>query len=757
MSPSSRYKHNLKVLRRHDRSIVSIFDQFSHVCLYHHNGVKWEKKGYEGSMFLFEREEEPKYGFFILNRMGMDDYIQCISAKDEMDVREDYLMYRTNQPYSPEHRHARPVDDSGRESISPSKGQSEILGLWMFATDAREPMTVVMMRLYSFVKKCQRYPDEFRYGPGRKPPPNPNASFRRTDDEYEEESGDTSMDISEGEDQGQWGRNQQLSAAKSVKSQPQTTQSAGMSELDMLFAKLAPPPTVFQNTGPNGIKDLSQVDVSRSPQHEAATNPSQGKTLLDTIFASVQPRTNPNPTINVSASASAFPPPPSAPPTTRLAQMSAQEPHNNHRPHAMSHSNSSLSISSGKTSINGIEQGLEIHSPKPSSAALPQILTADVIHELMGLPSRSASSASASSSDAYPADAFSASTGGAMRRVEKEKDTTFGGYVADRSEDEEHINMRAASGKRAPPLRVGAGVAPGLLHAESSGTLNGDATPRARPGPGLEPERFGEQLMKGVLTSTPPPPDRSPARRRQKQQEAATTQAGHATNNIAPAPAAPAPIRRTSSSRLKTDASAAPAPPPFKAGSELWPHAQSPLDDRSFDTAAPGSGSGSGSGESAQIPASDELEDVVELDFSEISVLSDISALEARGKKKGKGKEKTKKEEGSSTNVNGRAKLQENGPVAAVVVNGTGHSPKKGKGKDQGNANANGRIVEAVQVQKPSLPDIAKDALLSQVVQAGITPESKLEKNEFVREILTLIHTDKSFVDRLYSSYLTMS
>lgn len=55
MSPASRYSQNLRVIRRHDPSITSIFDQFSHVCLYHHNGEKWEKKGYEGSMFLFER------------------------------------------------------------------------------------------------------------------------------------------------------------------------------------------------------------------------------------------------------------------------------------------------------------------------------------------------------------------------------------------------------------------------------------------------------------------------------------------------------------------------------------------------------------------------------------------------------------------------------------------------------------------------------------------------------------------------------
>lgn len=55
MSPASRYMSNMNVIRRRDSSIVSIFDQFSHVCVYHHNGDKWEKQGYEGSMFLYER------------------------------------------------------------------------------------------------------------------------------------------------------------------------------------------------------------------------------------------------------------------------------------------------------------------------------------------------------------------------------------------------------------------------------------------------------------------------------------------------------------------------------------------------------------------------------------------------------------------------------------------------------------------------------------------------------------------------------
>jgi hypothetical protein len=55
MSDAARYEQNLKVLRIRDKTIVKIIDQFSHVCLYDHNGTKWEKRGFEGSMFLVER------------------------------------------------------------------------------------------------------------------------------------------------------------------------------------------------------------------------------------------------------------------------------------------------------------------------------------------------------------------------------------------------------------------------------------------------------------------------------------------------------------------------------------------------------------------------------------------------------------------------------------------------------------------------------------------------------------------------------
>jgi Dcp1-like decapping family protein len=55
LTAAARYQKNLKSLRRVDPTIVSIIDQFSHVCLYRLHDGKWQKDGFEGASFLFER------------------------------------------------------------------------------------------------------------------------------------------------------------------------------------------------------------------------------------------------------------------------------------------------------------------------------------------------------------------------------------------------------------------------------------------------------------------------------------------------------------------------------------------------------------------------------------------------------------------------------------------------------------------------------------------------------------------------------
>lgn len=55
VTAAARYEKNLNCLRRVDPTIVSIIDQFSHICLYRLHEGKWQKDGHEGASFLFER------------------------------------------------------------------------------------------------------------------------------------------------------------------------------------------------------------------------------------------------------------------------------------------------------------------------------------------------------------------------------------------------------------------------------------------------------------------------------------------------------------------------------------------------------------------------------------------------------------------------------------------------------------------------------------------------------------------------------
>ena len=102
--------------------------------------------------------------------MGTDDYIRPIHPEDDMEIMGDYVMYRFYPDYTetrlemglphpipPERlaafeqrlfRRISEVDPSLLESSASKekKGRAVTVGLWMFATDAREPLKDVMMR-----------------------------------------------------------------------------------------------------------------------------------------------------------------------------------------------------------------------------------------------------------------------------------------------------------------------------------------------------------------------------------------------------------------------------------------------------------------------------------------------------------------------------------------------------------------------------------------------------------------------------------
>jgi hypothetical protein len=96
--------------------------------------------------------------------MGKDDYIQRLYPEDDVGAHESYLMMR----YYPEftaNRLAAAKRSSGdiphkfsniyaipnlEKLRDGDKGFSQTVGLWMFATDAREPMIDVMLRYANY-------------------------------------------------------------------------------------------------------------------------------------------------------------------------------------------------------------------------------------------------------------------------------------------------------------------------------------------------------------------------------------------------------------------------------------------------------------------------------------------------------------------------------------------------------------------------------------------------------------------------------
>ncbi|KAL1938846.1 hypothetical protein VTO73DRAFT_11226 [Trametes versicolor] len=751
------YQSNMKVLLRREPYITAIIDQFSHVCLYHHNGQKWEKHGYEGSMFLFEKSTYPTYGFYILNRAGTDDYIRPIYPEDDMEIMGDYLMCRFYPdltktrlemglpfPIPPEHRAAFDHELSRRippeEQAKPreKKGTSIILGLWMFPTDAREPLKEVMMRLHSYVKRNADYPEEFKYGPGRPPPPNPHlrTTSRASTHTPSQDQGDT---LHAGQPNGV-SHSQTL---PSVEQAAAATNGAG-TELDLLFSKLIPPsvsaplPTSSSVGPPSGksVYDLFAAlggndMTSRSvpppqPLSVPEPPPSRGLALLDSIFASATPATS-------STSINSF-----ATPTQPQPRF----------------------------------EEITIVSPKPTSSALPQILNQDVIHTLLGLgPDSRASSAAPSSVGSRRSN---------PNRYEGDNEN---------SEGELALNGAASSRSRTSDRKVNgrtAGIPSfSVQSVQNTASSESEADDVGRPS--------SSRRVPGDVTPRPPagglrlPPTSPPQFLHQPSVPTASLSAPNlrVPPNGIPTPDTPSGTRGER------------ALVPFEASSELWPYPRAPLDDRSFEN-----------------------DDVVELDFSDTRALSDPAIFSSRlkdkqQKKKGRKSRKERDEDnvrqraeiergwdmpsqghgqpsypptaktavaamappngvtvvpngapsvvnGTNANVNGTTPKTNgaipnlNGATAAMTPNDPGADSTPKQTRKVVVNGSNGAPHVNGQSRNGALDSIsAKEAIFAAMNAHVPAPAPTIPKTEFVRELLTLIHTDSQFVDGLWKDYTT--
>ncbi|KAG6812518.1 hypothetical protein H0H92_002409 [Tricholoma furcatifolium] len=855
MSHALRYHQNLKVLRRRDPSITSIFDQFSHVCLYHHTATKWEKHGYEGSMFLYERDSYPPYGFYILNRMGMDDHIQPIYPEDTVGAHGSYLIIRSFPDFTKRRLAAVQASHPNEaldkfsdayfvpdvESLTPAeKGHSRTIGLWMFSPDSRGPLFDTFSRLHDYIRKNEPYPQQFRFGPDRPPPSMTPAHVNQQP--YGSLPSTPSVTIF------------------NTQRQPTPNGSGGagtLSDLDKLFAKLTPTP-------------------APAPASTATSPPPfiTGPKLLDTIFASASSSSvNLHPSSPYTSASTSTPnaPPIQAPlPTSRIAPQVLDQTTiaallglpPSRTPSATSTSRSTSGVSTAYSTDHSSSREGDDEDTSDSGYGY----SAYSAYSNGGARGRGDGSG-VSDTDA---DAYSESSTVLDPEAEWDTELQAAGASAGRPLVAEpagvvngHHGHGRVNGRRA---RGGHGHGNGHGH----GRINGDVTPRPPTNGFITPPTFASSSSSSLSS-----------RHTSQSQNGNGNGHGHGVLGQAGAlgrhkhpHAHPHAHHHSNQSQsqgqTQTQSQTQRAPlgteralVPFEPDSELWPYTRATTTGHSR-----GNGNGShnnnhvnvnnngnnnhstptttmnanGSGEHEhQYEDKDEDEDedeeqILELDFEDTSALSDPDAFRRRRgggggahahahgnalsndngagtgeRKRVRTKRKMTRKERVAEHAREREEIERSWdapapapPTATAAGAGAGAgalaygemgtdmdmegmepmSPELCPSEPElqpepvvrhGNGNRNGNGAEKKKEKEmgkakgkqvvypnpspyPELRDgqkVVPEAVRDSVVEAAVKakPAAALERNEFVREVLTLIHTDRAFVDSLYKEY----
>lgn len=344
------------------------------------------------------------------------------------------------------------------------------------------------------------------------------------------------------------------------------------------------------------------------------------------------------------------------------------------------------------------------------------------------MPSASPAPASPSSSTALSSSSSQCSGQYPSRyegdNEDEASDGSDGGLSASVSSTSTVLDLDADNNLDLQAAGASAGLPLLAVHGQSNGF--GDSTPRPPRGMDLEDDLKGD-----IRTSTPPPPEFSPARGRKRthnQHQPSPAPTSHSRLQIPTGPSSSSPnedptpglVKSSSSSTIKADFNNTPSKRslvPFSADSELWPYPRAPIDDRSHSTDNDG---------------------VVELDFTDTSALSDPSMFQEKEKAgknaKAKGKKKGKKER-AEERVRERDEIEKSWdvpvpvmPAPAVVVNGKGKTPVKAFSLPL----ANGPKSTVDQ-------DTTRASIISTLSSHNVNLAG-MSRNEFVREVLTLIH-----------------
>ncbi|RKP14292.1 hypothetical protein BJ684DRAFT_8820 [Piptocephalis cylindrospora] len=98
MNADARVALNLRVLKRHDKCIRRIVDSTSFAVVYtfSRETKEWTKAGVEGTLFLVERSVSPLYGFFIMNRLGLENFSASLNRSMEIILTPEFVIYQND-------------------------------------------------------------------------------------------------------------------------------------------------------------------------------------------------------------------------------------------------------------------------------------------------------------------------------------------------------------------------------------------------------------------------------------------------------------------------------------------------------------------------------------------------------------------------------------------------------------------------------------------------------------------------------------
>jgi len=466
-----------------------------------------------------------------------------------------------------------------------------------------------------------------------------------------------------------------------------------MSEIDKLFSKLAPEPSPVQipvKSGQQGITLDGLFAAALSDQ-----NPTDGAPA-PTDRPQPQPVSNPNTTSRSIALLDSI-----------FASATPRYPNG-----------------SNDSAVQTSAPALQIISPQPTASPAPQVLNQDVISTLLGLAPSPGGSVSSSSTNIttyrYEGDNESNSEGGSEEVEYPTSDVNS--ILAEATRDA----ITSSRGKQSsfPSFSFPASSD----DAQTTPRIQGDVTPRP--------------TLKGIPASSPS----QPKERNLKAGATRKVQDGLTSVDLPQAPSIKA-------DKTKPGSSASRKLVPFEPDSELWPYPRQPLDDRTLD----------------------DDDDVVELDFKDTIALSDINTFLSKsrananatngagagGKKKKKERNKEEREQiektwddpvkmGYAVGPN----IPNEPPAKPVQPQPTTVSSVKGKNKPavqpHTNGKANGQPAASSSKDKNKDKagdgldrDVVTESLISTVAQ-NLKDAKQMDRNVFVREVLTLIHVSNS-------------